>query len=154
MALALHKPTKTLHSGIGPADLVPAEDWIVDPVIPVGAELPYVVIEGDTIRAMTDEERAAVHPETMAERHLREQNQGVEIAASGVGFVKYTEEVRKLWQDLELFLRRCGGGVPGVTVWNAAGQQFNLSVADANAVIDEYTFKTGLQRMRQIAEVG
>lgn len=131
-------PWIVIGKGAYPIDSLPA----CDPSL-------WELVEG----AIVDGEPPEV-VETVAERHLREQNQGVEIAASGVGFVKYTEEVRKLWQDLELFLRRCGGGVPGVTVWNAAGQQFNLSVADANAVIDEYTFKTGLQRMRQIAEVG
>ena len=152
MAIALHKPSKTLHSGIGPADLVPAEDWIIDPVIPFGADLPWIVVEGETIRAMTDEEREAAQPETMAERHAREQREGVDVMH--VGYVKYDRATRELWQGLLSLVSRRGNDLPGVQVWNAAGTLVGLSVAQANEAIDDYILKASQQVMRQLSECG
>lgn len=153
MALALRKSDKTLHSGIGPADLIPANDWILDPVIPAGAELPWVMIEGETIRAMTDEERESAQPaETMAECHAREQREGVDVLH--VGYVKYDRATRELWQGLLSLVSRRGNDLPGVQVWNAAGTLVGLSVAQANEAIDDYIVKASQQVMRQLSEGG
>lgn len=152
MALALHKPTKTLRSGVGPADLVPADDWILNPVIPSGCELPYIVLEGDSIRAMTDEERGVVNPETTAERHLREQREGVTLSNGWV--MAYTREARDVMGDLKNLIDLAGQGLPGVSFWEVNGTKHDVTINDALAVLTDYAVKSATEVMRQYGEVG
>jgi len=154
MALALRKSDKSLHSGMGPADCVPAEDWILDPAIPAGAELPYVVIDGDTIRAMTDEERtAAAPPESIADRHAREQREGVALANGWVMRWTATDQTRMgTAKDIADLLAMQSNTSPLVPFYEVNETEHWVSYADAYQILGDYMTKVLTEQSRQNAE--
>jgi len=59
MATVINRITKTVLRSVHTPDFDPA-DWIINPALPEGVPPCDLVIEGDTVREMTDEEKTAV----------------------------------------------------------------------------------------------
>lgn len=133
----------------------PPEHWLINPAMPEGVPYKYVKVVGDAVVEMSNEEKAAVNnpPETMAERHLREQREGVTLQNGWV--MKWTYEdqlsmgLAKARADL---LARDNDTTPGVPFFEANGTPHLVTATEAYSVLRDYSDKVMVQQMRQWQE--
>jgi len=131
----------------------PADQWLINPQLPMGVPWKYLKVVGDSVVEMTDQEKAMVDnpPESMADRHLREQREGVELENGW--HLKYDKDSRAMINDLKSLIDLAGGQIPGVSFWEANGTKHDVTVQQGTAILTEYAVKSAVEVMRQFSEV-
>lgn len=113
------------------------------------------VEEGESfiVREMTNDEKTAEFypPESMADRHAREQREGVTLTNGWQ--MAYTREARDVTGDLKNLIDLAGSGLPGVSFWEVNGTKHDVAVADAVAIMTDYAVRSAAEVLRQFAEV-
>lgn len=152
MALVFHRATRQVIPIANTPDY-PADQWLINPPLPVGVPWKYLKAVGDSVVEMTDQEKALVDnpPESMADRHLREHREGVTLANGWQ--MAYTREARDVMGDLKNLIDLAGPGLPGVSFWEVDGTKHDATVADAVAIMTDYAVRSATEVMRQFAEV-
>lgn len=127
--------------------------WLINPTLPEGVDWKYLKVVGDAVVEMTAEEKDVIDnpPETIAERHLREQREGVTLANGWQ--MAYTREARDVMGDLKNLIDLAGPALPGVSFWEVDGTKHDATVADAVAIMTDYAVRSATEVMRQFAEV-
>lgn len=133
----------------------PPEHWLINPVMPDGVPYKYIKVVGDAVVEMSIQEKAAVDapPETMAERHAREQREGVPLTNGLV--MKWTERDQlqmNLAKGRADLLRDAGITSPGVPFFEANGTPHLVGYAEAYVVLLEYSEKVLTEQQRQWQE--
>lgn len=151
MALVFHRVTRQVIPIANTPDY-PADQWLINPPLPVGVPWKYLKAVGDSVVEMTNQEKALVDnpPEPMADRHLREQREGVELANGW--HLKYDKDSRAMMNDLKSLIDLAGGQIPGVSFWEANGTKHDVTVQQGTAILTEYAVKSAVQVMRQFSE--
>lgn len=126
--------------------LILSAAWLAEHGMPVFDRLMWrysngVVIEGEPIAPV----------ESMADRHLREQREGVTLTNGWV--MAYTREARDVMGDLKNLIDLAGPQLPGVSFWEVNGTNHDTTVNDGLAVMAEYAVKSSIEVLRQYAEV-
>lgn len=131
----------------------PPEQWLINPTLPSGVPHKYLKVVGTSVVEMTQQEKDAVDnpPETMAERHAREQQEGVTLANGWV--MAYTKEARSEMGSQAHLLNLAGNQLPGVSFWEVDGTRHNVSVQTGLQVLADYAVKSATEVMRQYEEV-
>lgn len=152
MALVFHRATRQVIPIANTPDY-PADQWLINPPLPMGVPWKYLKAVGDSVVEMTDQEKALVDnpPESIADRHLREQREGVELANGW--HMKYDKDSRTMMNDLKSLIDLAGGQIPGVSFWEANGTKHDVTVQQGTAILTEYAVKSAVQVMRQFSEV-
>lgn len=89
--------------------------------------------------------------ESLPNRHLREQREGVELANGW--HLKYDKDSRAMMNDLKSLIDLAGGQIPGVAFWEANGTKHDVTVQQGTAILTEYAVKSAVEVMRQFSEV-
>lgn len=131
----------------------PPDQWLINPALPDGVPWKYLKVFGDSVVEMTEQEKAAVDnpPESMADRHAREQREGVTLTNGWQ--MAYTREARDVMGDLKNLIDLAGPGLPGVSFWEVDGTKHDVTVADAVAIMTDYAVRSAAEVLRQFAEV-
>ena len=135
----------------------PPEQWLINPALPSGVPWKYLKVSGDTVVEMTVDEKAAVDnpPETIAERHLREQREGVTLANGWV--LKWTDTDQNkmnLTKSRADLCERDNVVGPCVPFFEANGTPHMVGYAEAFVVLKDYSDKVLVEQQRQWQEVG
>lgn len=127
--------------------------WLIDPELPDGVLPEHFKVVGDEVVEMTDDEKNAITnpPESMADRHAREQREGVTLTNGWQ--MAYTREARDVMGDLKNLIDLAGPRLPGVSFWEVDRTKHDATVADAVAIMTDYAVRSATEVMRQYAEV-
>lgn len=152
MANVFNRVTREFIKSVNTPDYQ-SDQWLINPVLPDGVPWKYLKAVGDSVVEMTDQEKALVDnpPESMADRHLREQREGVEL--DNGWHLKYDKDSRAMMNDLKSLIDLAGGQIPGVSFWEANGTKHDVTVQQGTAILTEYAVKSAAEVMRQFAEV-
>jgi hypothetical protein len=152
MANVFHRASGAYLLSVNTPDY-PPEQWLINPVLPDGVPWKHLKVVGDSVVEMTDQEKALVDnpPESMADRHLREQREGVELVNGW--HLKYDKDSRAMMNDLKSLIDLAGGQIPGVSFWEANGTKHDVTVQQGTAILTEYAVKSAVEVMRQFSEV-
>lgn len=139
-----------------PALFVVENTWLQNKSLPECDDRIMVAVqdgESFIVREMTNEEKSSAFnpPESMPDRHAREQLEGVTLTNGWQ--MAYTREARDVMGDLKNLIDLAGPGLPGVSFWEVDGTKHNVMVADAVAIMTDYAVRSATEVMRQFAEV-
>jgi len=139
-----------------PALFVVENAWLQSNALPSCEDRLMIAVEdGESfiVREMTNDEKALAFnpPESMADRHAREQREGVTLTNGWQ--MAYTREARDVMGDLKNLIDLAGPGLPGVSFWEVDGTKHDATVADAVAIMTDYAVKSAAEVLRQFAEV-
>lgn len=139
-----------------PALFVVEKTWLQSNALPACEDRFMKAVEdGESfiVREMTSDEKTAAFnpPESITDRHAREQREGVTLANGWQ--MAYTREARDVMGDLKNLIDLTGPGLPGVSFWEVDSTKHDVTVADAVAIMTDYAVRSATEVMRQFAEV-
>lgn len=134
----------------------PPDQWLINPTLPEGVAWKYLKVVGDAVVEMTAEEKDAIDnpPETMAERHAREQREGVTLENGWV--MKWTDEDQNkmnLTKSRADLCERDEVAGPCVPFFEANGTPHMVGYIEAFEVLLDYSNKVMAEQFRQWQEV-
>lgn len=134
----------------------PPEHWLINPAMPNGVPYKYIKVVGDAVVEMSSQEKAAVDnpPETIAERHLREQREGKELANGWVMKWTAADQTEMLKAKAIADLAALAGNTsPIVPFFEADGTPHSVNYSTAYTILGDYMSKVLVEQQRQWQEV-
>jgi hypothetical protein len=134
----------------------PPEHWLINPVMPDGVPYRYIKVVGDEVVEMTAEEKALVDdpPKSMAERHAREQLEGVTLANGWVMRWTDNDQLKMgLAKSAADMLAMAQNTSPLVPFYEVNGTKHLVAYTEAYQILGEYMALVMIQQARQEQEL-
>lgn len=155
MSIVFHRSNGTVLPFANTPDY-PPDQWLINPILPDGVPWKYLKVVGDSVVEMTDQEKALVDnpPESMADRHLREQREGV-VLENGWR-IRWTDNdqlkmgLAKVTADM---LEKNGDTSPKVPFYEVDDAEHLVTYTQAYQILGDYMVKVMSHKSRQKQEV-